>query len=109
MVKLLKLAKRTIPELFEWFYDDLELTITQSDVIIPHQASKLGLHMFSKLYPLDTGQIMGTLHTYGKCIAGSILLTLIDSIESGKLKRGDVCLLIGTSTGFSIGAALLRY
>ena len=29
--------------------------------------------------------------------------------EIGKLKRGNLCLLLGTSAGFSIGATLFRY
>ena len=30
-------------------------------------------------------------------------------IHHNKLKRGNLCLLIGTSAGFSIGASLFRY
>ena len=50
-----------------------------------------------------------TLHKYGNCVAASIPLTLIDAIESGEVKRGDICLLFGTSAGFAIGAVLLKY
>ena len=33
----------------------------------------------------------------------------IDAVEKGEIKRGDLCFLIGTSAGFSIGAILLKY
>ena len=50
-----------------------------------------------------------TLHKYGNCIAASIPLTFIDAVEKNEIKRGDICLLSGTSAGFSIGSVLLKY
>jgi 3-oxoacyl-[acyl-carrier-protein] synthase-3 len=107
--QLLRMAKNTIPEFMNWFFQDLPYTFESVPVIIPHQASKMGLVITESLYDLKEGQMKTTLSKYGNCIAASIPLTLHDCIESGELKRGDVCLLSGTSAGFSIGAILLEY
>jgi 3-oxoacyl-[acyl-carrier-protein] synthase-3 len=58
---------------------------------------------------LKKGQVKENLATHGNCIAASIPLVLFDSVAKGEIKRGDTCLLIGTSAGFSIGALLLKY
>ena len=107
--QLLRMAKNKIPEFMDWFFEDLPFSFESVPVIIPHQASKMGLVITNSLYDLKPGQMKTTLQQYGNCIAASIPLTLHDCIESGEIKRGDVCLLSGTSAGFSIGAALLKY
>jgi len=107
--KLLRLAKRRIPEFMTGFFEDLSIQIEDADAVIPHQASKMGIHIFENLYKFKEGQVKRTLEKYGNCIAASIPLTLADCIEKGEIKRGDLCMLCGTSAGFSIGAALIRY
>ena len=61
------------------------------------------------MYDFDDSKVMNNLSTHGNCIASSIPLMIHQSIENNKLKRGNLCLLIGTSAGFSIGASLFRY
>ncbi|GAA3517122.1 beta-ketoacyl-ACP synthase III [Aquimarina addita] len=106
---LLKMAIQKIPVFIDWFFKDLDINIYSVDVIVPHQASKLGLSIFNKLYDIEDKKVKKTLASYGNCIAASIPLTLINAIESGEISRGDQCLLVGTSAGFSIGGVLLKY
>ena len=108
-IKLLRLAAKKLPEFMDWFFSDLPVTFNNIDAIIPHQASKTGLSLFKRLFPLKENQMKESISRYGNCIAASIPLTLVDAIEQGEIKRGDLCLLIGTSAGFSIGAVLIRY
>ena len=107
--KLLRLSKKEIPPFMEEFFLNLNTKMTDIDVIIPHQASKLGLAMFKNIYNFKENQLKESLDRYGNCIAASIPLTMSDCIDAGELKRGDTCLLTGTSAGFSIGAALITY
>ena len=108
-IKLLKLAKNKLPEFVDSFFEDLSINILDTNVIIPHQASKIGLMLFNRLYNFRVDQVKENLKIYGNCIAASIPLVLHDTIESGEIKRGDLCFLIGTSAGFSIGGVLFRY
>lgn len=107
--KLLRLAKNKLPEFIEDFFKDLPISIEEADAIIPHQASKLGVSILSSLYQLKENQVMGNLATHGNCIAASIPLVFHDAIESGSIKRGDTCFIIGTAAGFSIGGILLKF
>jgi 3-oxoacyl-[acyl-carrier-protein] synthase-3 len=69
----------------------------------------MGLFLFEKIYPEFKGKIANNLSTHGNCIAASIPMALYDSIEEGKIKRGDIVVLAGTSAGFSIGGLILKY
>ena len=106
---LLKLANTELPKFLDEFFENTEYNIQNIDKIIPHQASKLGLLLFKKMYSLKDEVVLETLFKYGNCIAASIPLTLIDAIEHQKIKRGDICLLCGTSAGFAIGSLLIKY
>ncbi len=107
--KLLRLAKKKIPGFMTDFFSDLPLEIEDTDAIIPHQGSKMGIHIFEKMYTFKEGQVKKSLSRYGNCIAASIPLTFSDCIDSGDIKRGDLCFLSGTSAGFSIGGVLIKY
>ena len=50
-----------------------------------------------------------TVRSQGNVIAASIPLALHEAITSGRLRRGQTVLLLGTSAGFSLGGAVLRY
>ncbi len=107
--KLLRLAKTHLPDFIDAFFEDLPIKMEETDAIIPHQASKLGVSILSSLYRVKENQVLGNLATYGNCIAASIPLVLHDAVESETIKRGDVCFIIGTAAGFSIGGLLLRF
>jgi 3-oxoacyl-[acyl-carrier-protein] synthase-3 len=107
--QLLRMAKKKIPEFMDWFYEDLPGEFVDTNIIIPHQASKFGLLILEDMFNFKEGQIKSSLKKYGNCIAASIPLTLHDLIESGEIKRGDQCMLCGTSAGFSIGGVLITY
>jgi 3-oxoacyl-[acyl-carrier-protein] synthase-3 len=105
--ELLKLAKKLLPDFVKSFLSESD--INDLEIIVPHQASKIGLEFFKKLYPFSDKQIMENIETHGNCISASIPILFHQSIESGEIKRGNNCFLIGTSAGFSIGAVYLKY
>jgi 3-oxoacyl-[acyl-carrier-protein] synthase-3 len=107
--KLLRLTKYKMPSFVNTFFNDLEYSIEDIDIIIPHQASGTGLAMFKRMYPKSAGKLFDNLAENGNCIAASIPISLHIAIQKERLKRGQTCLLIGTGAGFSIGALLLKY
>jgi 3-oxoacyl-[acyl-carrier-protein] synthase-3 len=107
--KMLRIGKKTMPEFINDFFGDLNMKLTDVDYVIPHQASKMALHVLKTLYQFKDHQVKESLEYYGNCIAASIPMTLADCIENGEIKRGDTCFLVGTSAGFSIGGILIKY
>ena len=107
--KLLKLARKEMRVFVSSFFEDLSFDLNDVDIIIPHQTSKIGLLLLQKILAVDESKIVNNLSSHGNCIAASIPLALHQAVNEKKLKRGNLCLLLGTSAGFSIGATLFRY
>lgn len=79
------------------------------DWVVPHQASAPGLRRMARRLGIPQEKMVVTVQDQGNVIAASIPLALHEVITSGRLGRGQTVLLLGTSAGFSLGAALLRY
>lgn len=107
--RLLKLANQHLESFIQCFFNQSSTSLNEVDWIIPHQASKLGLRMLCSLEGVDEKKVIDQLSAYGNCIAASIPLALITSIEQGIIKEHETCFLIGTAAGMSISGLLLKY
>ena len=69
---------------------------------------RAGLDMLPRLgFPAErTVNIVGQ---FGNCVAASIPMALAHLASSGRVKRGQRVLLLGTGAGFSVAGALLRW
>lgn len=79
------------------------------DWVVPHQASGLALAAYHGLFSWPEEKIIKTLEKQGNCVGASMPLALCHGIESGKVKRGDKVLFIGTGAGVSMAAMLFTY
>ena len=104
---------RLVRDHFNRFIDDLmEQSGWQAndiDVVVPHQASPLGLAHIVKTMPFKNAQYINILANHGNQISASIPIAFNHGVEQGFIKRGSKVLLIGTSAGLSIGGILLKY
>jgi 3-oxoacyl-[acyl-carrier-protein] synthase-3 len=76
------------------------------DLLVPHQPSRAGLELFSRLgFPPE--RTLNTLTHFGNCVAASLPLSLHEAIASGRLRPGNRVLMLGTGAGISFGGALL--
>lgn len=106
---LLRLAMNRLPEFMDWFFKDIPYSLSDVDVVIPHQASRAGISLFKNMFSITDKQLKQNLSVKGNCIAASIPILLCETVKTGQIGRGDLCLLFGTSAGFSVGAVLFVY
>ena len=92
----------------EELYPGLSKGLGDIDVVVPHQASKIGLLMLER-FGWPEKKIMRTIETLGNCVAASIPVTLYQSVRNGNIQRGDKVLIAGTGAGLSIGGLVLTY
>lgn len=76
--------------------------------IAPHQASRAGLAFVPRL-GFAHAQVLDTLADTGNCIAASIPLAVEHGVRTGRVRRGDLGLLVGTGAGLSAAAVLMTY
>ena len=105
--RILKLSVRKLPGFVEQCMAESGVERMDIRLVIPHQASRaLGVIMprlgFSKESYADY------VSEYGNMISASVPYTLCRSIEEGRVKRGDMVLLIGTAAGLTANFLLLR-
>ena len=105
---VLRMVREVGHEFLEELYPGLSKGMQDIDVIVPHQASKIGLMMLERFGWKDE-RIIKTIETLGNCVAASIPVTLYQGVRDGRIERGHKVLLVGTGAGLSIGGLVLTY
>ncbi len=106
--KLLRFVAPKLARFLRRFLRECQLDWNDIDLLVPHQTSASGMQLLSKVgMPQD--KIVDILSDYGNCVAASIPMALSIAHQEGRIKRGDNILLLGTASGLSIGAALVRW
>jgi len=95
-------------DFLEELYPGLSKSLVDIDIVVPHQASKVGLLMLER-FGWPQAKIMKTLETLGNCVAASIPATLYQAVRDGNIQRGKKVLLAGTGAGLSIGGLILTF
>ena len=101
-------AYKHVHQMLERLFAQAGLTPADVDLVVPHQASGNALLAVQKL-GFSQDRVVNVLAEYGNCIAASLPMALGVAAAEGRLKRGDLVLLMGTGAGLSVAGALLRW
>jgi 3-oxoacyl-[acyl-carrier-protein] synthase-3 len=107
--RIFKMAVTKVRELATQLVAEAGLTFEDIDVCVPHQASGPGLAAHSRFLDLPEHKIINVVGQYGNCIAASIPMALAHADAAGRLKRGDIVLLLGTGAGLHVAGMILRW
>jgi 3-oxoacyl-[acyl-carrier-protein] synthase-3 len=86
-----------------------ELDIKQIDCVIPHQANLRIIDAVTERLGAKPEQVFVNVHKYGNTSAASVAIALDDAVQSGRVKRGDLVLLIVFGAGLTWGAAVIEW
>ena len=86
-----------------------ELDISQIKCIIPHQANQRIIEAVGERLGAKPEQIFVNLEKYGNTSAASVAIALDEAVESGRVQRGDLILLIVFGAGLTWGAAVIEW
>ncbi len=78
-------------------------------LVVPHQANLRIIRAMQERLGLDDSKLVVNIDRYGNTTAGTIPLGLRDALAQGRLKKGDLVLLIAVGAGFTTGGILLRW
>ncbi|WP_323009021.1 3-oxoacyl-ACP synthase III family protein [Paracoccus sp. (in: a-proteobacteria)] len=107
--KAFRVASRHLPLFLARLLRRAGVTMDKIGCVIPHQASALALRHAVENLRLASGKVIDIFALTGNQIAASIPVALDHAVRSGRLRRGDTALLLGTSAGISIGGAMVRF
>ncbi len=78
-------------------------------LVVPHQANLRIIRGMQERLGVSDSKVMVNIDRYGNTTAGTIPLGLRDAVKDGRLKKGDLVLLVAVGAGYTAGAVLLRW
>jgi 3-oxoacyl-[acyl-carrier-protein] synthase III len=86
-----------------------ELDITHIKCIIPHQANRRIIDAVSERLGARPEQLFVNVDKYGNTSAASVAIALDEAVESKRIHRGDLILLVVFGAGLTWGAAVIEW
>ncbi len=85
------------------------LSVSDIDMLIPHQANLRISQFIQKKLQLGDDQVYNNIQKYGNTTAASIPIALSEAWEKGKIKEGDLVVLAAFGSGFTWGSVIIRW
>ncbi|OLC86691.1 MAG: 3-oxoacyl-ACP synthase [Acidobacteria bacterium 13_1_40CM_4_61_5] len=104
-----KYAVRRMAELSCHLLERNGLSIRDLALIVPHQANLRIIRAMQERLGVDDSKVLVNIERYANTTAGTLPLGLCDALAQGRLKKGDLVLLIAVGAGFTTGGVLLRW
>jgi 3-oxoacyl-[acyl-carrier-protein] synthase-3 len=86
-----------------------EIDISKIKCIIPHQANRRIIDVVGERLGATAEQMFVNLDKYGNTSAASVAIALDEAVESGRVQRGDLILLVVFGAGLTWGAAVIEW
>jgi 3-oxoacyl-[acyl-carrier-protein] synthase-3 len=107
--EVFKLAVRIMSESVITALKKAGLSNKDIDLIIPHQANIRILNAMAKRLSLPMEKLVVNLDKYGNTTAASIPIALDEAVKQGRIKEGDIVVLVAFGAGLTWGAAIIRW
>ncbi|MCX2920138.1 ketoacyl-ACP synthase III [Stenotrophomonas rhizophila] len=106
--RVFRLASKTVPSFLNQLLPAAGMKPRDVDILIPHQASRLGMqHMLRRIPLRPQAHVIDVYDKYGNQVAASLPTALHEAHEEGLLKPGKRVLMLGTAAGFTIAGMVL--
>jgi 3-oxoacyl-[acyl-carrier-protein] synthase-3 len=104
-----KWAVRLIPEIVNEMLEKANLTLSDIDLFIPHQANVRIIDAAVDELGIEQEKVFVNLDRYGNTSAASIPIAISEALAQGRIKPGDHVLMVGFGAGLTWGACLFRW
>ena len=104
-----RLAAERLPGFLDALLASAGLSLAEIPVVVPHQASRHALDYLRRRFGLRREQVIDVFAERGNQVGASLPTALHEAVASGRLRRGDAALLIGTGAGVQLGGMVIRY
>jgi 3-oxoacyl-[acyl-carrier-protein] synthase-3 len=99
----------TIPKSVKELLDASGKEMVDIDLFVFHQANKFMLEHLRKKLKVPEDKFYMSFKDYGNTVSSTIPIALKDAESEGKLKTGDLVMLVGFGVGYSWGSTLVRW
>lgn len=102
-------AARVLPKAIGQVLEDTGLNIEDIDLMIPHQPSIKILKKTAETIGLPFEKVMTNMDKYANTSGGTIPILLDEVRKAGKIHAGDNILFAAVGSGWTYGAAIIRW
>ena len=78
-------------------------------LVVPHQANLRIIKAMQERLGVEDSKVMVNIDRYGNTTAATIPLGLRDAVAEGRLRKGDLVLILTVGAGYTAGGILLRW
>jgi 3-oxoacyl-[acyl-carrier-protein] synthase-3 len=107
--QVFKYAVRRMAEMAAHLLERNGLTKEDLTLLVPHQANLRIIRATQERLGVDDSKVMVNIDRFGNTTAGTIPLGLRDAVEQGRLRKGDLVLIVAVGAGYTTGGVLLRW
>lgn len=107
--EVFKAAVRVMDEAAREILEQHQLHADQISLVIPHQANLRIIEAISEYLELPMERFFVNVDRYGNTSAASIPIALDEARRTGRIKPGDLTLLVAFGAGLTYGSALIRW
>jgi len=100
---------KVLPKAIFQVLEDTGLSINDIDLMIPHQPSIKILEETARIIKLPFEKVMTNMDKYANTSGATIPLLLDETHRAGKIKRGDHILFAAVGSGWTYGAAIMKW
>lgn len=86
-----------------------EITVEKLKCIIPHQANRRIIDAVAGRLDAKPEQLFINVEKYGNTSAASVAIALDEAVSSGKIRQGDLIMLVVFGAGLTWGAAVIEW
>ncbi|HHT37237.1 MAG: beta-ketoacyl-ACP synthase III [Candidatus Wallacebacter cryptica] len=107
--EVFKFAVKVIVDSTKRVAKQAAIDISDISWFVPHQANIRIINAAAERLHIDSERIFVNVDRYGNTSAASIPIALTELAESGRLRNGDLVLLVGFGAGLTWGSTILRW
>jgi 3-oxoacyl-[acyl-carrier-protein] synthase-3 len=107
--QVFKYAVRRMADLAAHLVERNGLKSEDIAIVVPHQANLRIIKAMQERLGVPDSKIMVNIDSYGNTTAATIPLGLRDAISQGRVKKGDLVLILTVGAGYTTGGILMRW
>ena len=107
--EVFKQAVRLMADAVEKVLADCHLSVNDVACLIPHQANMRILQAIAERLRFPIEKVYLNLDRYGNMSSASTATALCEAVREGKIKKGDIVVLVAFGSGLAWGSCVIRW
>lgn len=104
-----KFAVKTFVKLISDAADAVGVPVSEIDCVVPHQVNARIIESSLEKLGLPMERVMVNIDKYGNTSAASVPIALDEAVRAGRIKRGDLVVMVAFGAGLTWGSIALRW